>query len=638
MHHTTLPQTEFNAVLNSIPDILIRLSLNGKILWWNKNLDDVLSKSKDELLSSHFTDLFEPYSGKSILNIIDDTVGKGKTEVDAYLRVSEVKKLYHLKCTLIENSSEEKEVLIVARDVDERSQMSIALKKSQTQLQKLIDALPFLVFLITVEGEYLIANKKFCDFVGLEKDKIIGCNSKDVIGYSMLENFTRDNNKILLDKCPVHYETSLELDKKNINLSVDKFPLFNNENNIYAICGVIEDVTAQYHLQRQLQQTQKMDAIGQLTGGIAHDFNNVLASIMGYAGLTKRHAKQHDDETITGYLNQITRAGERARDLVQQLLAFSRGDVGGLQVLEPEPLVNEAISMLSSLIPSSINLNFNNNNLKKHIEVDPVQFNQSVMNLVINSKDAIGDKVGVIDVSLKYLIVENEICDSCHTKFSGSFIQLTVSDSGSGISKSIMDRVFDPFFTTKDIGKGAGMGLSMLHGIVHGSGGHITVQSGRHKTKVGTTIQVFFPEVVSPNIEEQPGVYELEKAENKNEGKKILVIDDEPLIANYLTDLLIDEGYIVESYTDPKDGLKYFYDNSENIDLVITDQTMPRLTGIELAKEIFESGYATPVILCSGYSEFATESNYENSGIDVFLEKPFDDDLLFKNISRLFNQ
>ena len=637
MHHTTLPQTEFNAVLNSIPDILVRLSLSGKIIWWNKNFDDVLSKSKEELLSSHYTELFESYNKKSILNIVKDTVEKGKTEVDAFLRTSEAKKLYHLKCTLIENSSKEKEVLIVARDVNDRSQMSIALKKSQTQLQKLIDALPFLVFLTTVEGEYLIANKKFCDFVGLPKNKIIGCNCEDIFDNSMFEYFTRDNNKILLDKCSVHYESSLELDKKNISLSVDKFPLFNDENNIYAICGVIEDVTAQYQLQRQLQQTQKMEAIGQLTGGIAHDFNNVLASIMGYAGLTKRRAKQHEDETITGYLDQITRAGERARDLVQQLLAFSRGDVGGLQVLEPEPLVKEGISMLSSLIPSSINLNFNiKNNLKKYIEVDPVQFNQSVMNLVINSKDAIGDKVGIIDVALKYLHVENKICNSCHAKFSGSFIQLTVSDSGSGISKSILDRVFDPFFTTKEIGKGSGMGLSMLHGIVHGSGGHIVIKPGKQKT--GTTIQVFFPEVISGNIEEKSGVYELKKVENKNNGKKILIIDDEILIADYLTDLLIDEGYIVVSYTDPKDGLKYFYDNNENIDMIITDQTMPKLTGLELAKEIFESGYETPIILCSGYSDFANESNYEGSGVDAFLEKPFDDEILFKNISRLLNQ
>lgn len=644
LHHTSLPQTEFNAVLNSIPDVLIRLTLSEKVLWWNKNLDDVISLSKEELLSSQFTDLFKSYDGVSISNIINDTVDNGSTEVDAFLATTEGNKLYHLKCTLIEDSftknNTEQEVLVVARDINERAQMSDALKQSKNQLQKLIDTLPFLVFLTTINNEYLLANKKFCDFVGLSKKDIVGFKSKNVFSASIGDCFTRDNDQILLDKCSVHYESTLELNRSNVNLSVDKFPLFDDENNIYAICGVVEDVTAQHQLQRQLQQSQKMEAIGQLTGGIAHDFNNVLASILGYTGLTKRHAIQYDDETITGYLAQITRAGERARDLVQQLLAFSRGDVGGLQVLDPQPLAKEAIAMLSSLIPSSINLNLKirNNNLKHYIEVDPVQFNQSVMNLVINAKDAIAEKTGKIDVALEYLPAAKGICDSCHSSFSGKFIQLTVSDSGSGISKDILERVFDPFFTTKEVGKGSGMGLSMLHGIVHGSGGHIVIKSKNARTKKGTIIQVYFPEVKSNDIEEQAGTYEVEKAENKGIGKTILVIDDESLITTYLTDLLSDEGYKVIPFNDSVKALNYFKDNKKEIDVIITDQTMPKLTGLELAKNILEIGYEIPVILCSGYSDFANDLTKTNNGINVFLDKPFDDDLLLQHISMLLSQ
>ena len=372
-NHTSLPQTEFNSILNSIPHVLIRLTLSGIVLWWNKNLDDIISLSKKELLSSEFTDLFKTFAGVSISNIISDTVNNGSTEVDALLTTTDGNKRYHLICTLIEKSlidnKSEQEVLVVARDIHERSQMSDALKQSQIQLQKLVDTLPFLVFLTTINNEYLLANKEFCDFVGLSQNEIIGFKGENIFSDNIAEYFACDNNKILLEKRSVHYDGILELDRNNISLSVDKFPLFDDENNIYAICGVVEDVTAQHQLQKQLQQTQKMEAIGQLTGGIAHDFNNVLASIMGYTGLTKRRAAQYDDETITGYLGQIMRAGERARDLVQQLLAFSRGDVGGLQVLDPEPLAREAIEMLTSLIPSSINLNLKirNNNLKNYI-------------------------------------------------------------------------------------------------------------------------------------------------------------------------------------------------------------------------------------------------------------------------------
>ena len=643
-HHTSLPPTEFNAILDSIPDVLIRLTLSGKVLWWNKNLNDVISLSKEKLLSSKFADLFKACGGVSISNIIKDTVNNGSAEIEAFLTTAEGNKRYHLKCTLIENSltknNTEQEVLVVARDINERTQMSDAIKQSKTQLQKLIDALPFLVFLTTNNNEYILANKKFCDFVGISKKDIVGFKSENIFSDSIGDCFTRDNDKILSEKSSVHYESTLEIDRNNINLSVDKFPLFDDDNNIYAICGVVEDVTAQYQLQRQLQQTQKMEAIGQLTGGIAHDFNNMLASIMGYTGLTKRRAAQYDDETITGYLGQITRAGERARDLVQQLLAFSRGDVGGLQVLEPEPLARESVAMLTSLIPSSINLKLKirNNNLKHYIEVDPVQFNQSVMNLVINSKDAIADKTGKIDVALEYLPAAKGVCDSCHTSFSGEFVQLTVSDSGSGISKDILGRIFDPFFTTKEVGKGSGMGLSMLHGIVHGSGGHIIIKSKSARTKKGTIIQVYFPEVKPNNIEEQTGAYEVEKTEYKNLGKTILVIDDESLITNYLTDLLNDEGYKVISFNDSVKGLKYFKDNKNKIDIIITDQTMPKLTGLELARSIHKTGYEIPIILCTGYSDFANDSVNTDNGIDVFLDKPFDDDLLLQHISKLLSQ
>ena len=375
--NTRLALSEFDAIVNSIPDVIIRFNLSGQIVWWNKNLDDVVSLSNEELLSSYFSDLFESCCGVPIETIIEETINHGYTEIDSLLFTSDGDKRYHLKCTLIEGVTD-KEILVVGRDVHERAQMSDALKQSQVQLQKLIDALPYLVFLVSIDNKYILANKRFCEFVGMSHNEIIGSNHKDLFEKHAAACFDLHNEKVLVEKRTIHCEDVMEINRTNVNLSMDKFPLFDEENNIYAICGVAEDVTAQFQMQRQLQQTQKMEAIGQLTGGIAHDFNNVLASIMGYTSLTKRQIKQFDDEKTEGYLAQITRAGERARDLVQQLLAFSRGDVGGLQTLQPEPLVKEAIKLLASLIPSSIILNFKirNNNHKHYIEFDPVQLHQ----------------------------------------------------------------------------------------------------------------------------------------------------------------------------------------------------------------------------------------------------------------------
>ena len=632
----SLALSEIDVILNSIPDVIIRFDLSGKILWWNKNLEDVVAKSVSELLASYFSDLFETCCGVAIENVINNTFNHGYTEIDTLLYTSAGSKQYHLKCSLVEGLSE-KEIVVVGRDVDDRAQMSDALKQSQSELQKLIDALPFLVFLVSIDDKYLLANKTFCEFVGKSNDEIIGSNHNDIFDNHACECFNKDTDKVINERKMVHCDGVIELNKNNVNLSMDKFPLFDEDNNIYAICGVIEDVTAQFQLQRQLQQTQKMEAIGQLTGGIAHDFNNVLASIMGYTNLTRRQIKKFEDEKIDSYLAQITRAGERARDLVQQLLAFSRGDVGGLQVLQPEPLAKEAIKMLKSLIPSSINLNLkiNNNNINHYIEVDPVQFHQGLMNLVINAKDAIKGATGTIDVSLEYLPNVKHICDSCHLGFSGKFIQLSVTDTGEGISKDILGRIFDPFFTTKEIGKGSGMGLSMLHGIVHGSGGHIVVNSKKGETDSGTTIQVFFPDVKANNIQETTEKYPTDKIENINAGKTVLVIDDEEMITQYLNELLSQEGYNVITYNNPVEGLKYFLERHSEVDIIISDQTMPALTGHDMAATILEKGYEIPFILCTGYTDLSIDIDNSDTGIDAFMAKPFDNESLLHHLTQL---
>ena len=633
-----LSQTEFDAILNSIPDVIIRFDLNCRVVWWNKNLEDVVPHSTIKLLELNCDDLFSLCDNNSFESLTNESINNGSAETDAFLNTNDGLKRYHLKSSLIETSSE-KEILIVGRDIDEREKMSDALRQSQTELQQLIDTLPFIVFLTKTNNEFILANKEFCTLAELSNSEIIGKTIAEVFDENIAEYLIKDNDKILKDKISTHYETSLDVNRHNMNLSVDKFPLFNSDGDIYAICGVVENVTSQYQLQRKLQQTQKMEAIGQLTGGIAHDFNNVLASILGYTGLTKRRALTYNDETISGYLSQITRAGERARDLVQQLLAFSRGDVGGLQILNPEPLAKEAINMLVSLIPSSISLNLKirNNNVNHYIEIDPVQFNQSIMNLVINAKDGIVDGTGQIDVTLEFMPKVKGVCNSCHTSFSGKYIRLSVKDSGTGINKNIIERIFDPFFTTKEVGKGSGMGLSMLHGIVHGSGGHIVVNSNNKYSKNGTTIEVYLPEVKNQIVEEQSAKYITEVIENKNMGNTILLIDDESLITNYLSALLQDEGFNTVAFNEPFKGLEFYKENNDDVDIIITDQTMPGLTGLELSKSIMQSGFQVPIILCTGYSDFGDEITNSDYGVTLFMDKPFNDTLLLENISRLLN-
>jgi len=631
--------SESDEILNAVPDLIIKINFEGEILWANQSFKELSSLTSLNFLSLSFSEVFKPCKGMTLNSVISDVIENGQCNTDAFITTLAGDKRYQLKCVLC-YSTNEKYILVVARDIHERMKNIDLVLQSHRQLQKLIDAFPFLIFLITPENDYILANKKYCEFFNLAQNKIVDYKVEDVFDKDISEYFLRDNEQLLQEKIHVHYEGLIELDNNNINLSIDKFPLFDEHGNIYAICGVAEDITAQYQLQRQLQQTQKMEAIGQLTGGIAHDFNNVLASIMGYTGLMKRTVSKYDDPTTSGYISQINRAGERARDLVQQLLAFSRGDVGGLQISDPAELAKDSMDMLSSLIPSSIdvNLEINENTTNRYIEVDPGQFNQSLMNLVINAKDAILDQKGKIDVCLEYLSDVNGICDSCHINFSGQFILLSVTDTGVGINQDILRRIFDPFFTTKGIGKGSGMGLSMLHGIVHGSGGHVMVKTSDDKlTDSGTTIQVFFPVAEVNKVMEEVADYQLDDFQSSSQfnGKKILIIDDEPLITSCLTEVLRYEDFEIIAFNNPNEGLDYYLAHPKEISLIITDQTMPGLTGLALSKKILDLGHDVPIILCTGYSEMALDITDIETGIDIIMNKPFKDKVLLKNINNL---
>lgn len=631
--------SESDEILNAIPDLIVKINFDGEILWANQSFKELSSLTNLNLLSLSFSEVFKPCKGMTLHTVISDVIEKGQSDTDALVTTLVGEKRHQLKCVLC-HSINEKYILVVARDIHERMKNIDLVIQSHRQLQKLIDAFPFLIFLITPENDYILANKKYCEFFNLLQNKIVDYKVEDVFDQDISEYFLRDNEQLLQEKTRVHYEGSIDLDNKKINLSIDKFPLFDEHGNIYAICGVAEDITAQYQLQRQLQQTQKMEAIGQLTGGIAHDFNNVLASIMGYTGLMKRTVSKYDDPTTSGYISQINRAGERARDLVQQLLAFSRGDVGGLQVSDPAELAKDSMDMLSSVIPSSIsvNLEIEENILNRYIEVDPVQFNQSLMNLVINAKDAIVDEKGKIDVRLEYLSDVHGVCDSCHINFSGQYILLSVTDTGVGISQDVLCRIFDPFFTTKGIGKGSGMGLSMLHGIVHGSGGHVLVKTSNNKLMgSGSTIQVFFPIAEADKVMEEIADYQIDDFQSSSQfnGKKILIIDDEPLITSCLTEVLRYEDFEVIAFNNSNDGLDYYLAHPEEISLIITDQTMPGLTGLMLSKNILESGHDVPIILCTGYSEMDLDVSDIETGIDIIMNKPFKDKVLLKNITKL---
>jgi len=392
------------------------------------------------------------------------------------------------------------------------------------------------------------------------------------------------------------------------------------------------------HLQSQLLQARKMEAVGQLSGGIAHDFNNMLSSILGYAGLALDRPDDLADSELDEYLDEVIRAGERARDLVGQMLSFSRIRKGEAECSELRPIIRETVKMLRFTLPASIELDIILDDEPLAVNIDPVQLQQIIMNLSINARDAMCNK-GKLSISVcRFSPNEHDSrleCQSCReTVLSGNYIELSIKDSGGGINQELLDRVFDPFFTTKDIGKGTGMGLSVVHGIVHEVGGHILVESVQDK---GTTFRLLLPPSAGGTGEQAADAFVSTDIGGGVSTARILVVDDEPSVAGFLKELLSVAGYEAVLASDGAEALEIFQQQSGRFDLVITDQTMPNLTGAELARRLLALSPGLPVILCTGYSEDVDEACAREIGIQGYMPKPVPSRALLGRIAELLD-
>lgn len=366
------------------------------------------------------------------------------------------------------------------------------------------------------------------------------------------------------------------------------------------------------HLETQLWQSQKMQAVGTLAGGIAHDFNNILGSIIGYTNLALDDVP--DGTIANGNLKQVLIAGSRAKDLVRQILTFSRQDEHQKKPVEIASVVRETLLLLRSSLPATLEIKQNIEADSSMIMADSTQIHQVIMNLCTNAADAMADKKGVLEVSLTDIDLKSDTMYS-HSKLqAGQYVKLAVKDTGHGIDSVTLERIFEPFFTTKAVGKGTGMGLAVIHGIVENHSGIITVDS---KVGEGTTFNIFFPGIESSDVSE----------DNPSEivagqGEVILVVDDEKPLVDVTKQMLERAGYTVEGFTSSVDAAKAFRAEPDKFDLVITDYAMPVMSGKELTKELLQIRSDIPIILCTGFSEEINAEEANNMGVKNFVMKP----------------
>ncbi|NLW68037.1 MAG: PAS domain S-box protein [Bacteriovoracaceae bacterium] len=409
-------------------------------------------------------------------------------------------------------------------------------------------------------------------------------------------------------------------------------PVIDHEGNTVMLSGITEDITETKHAEQdkkiyeeRLARAQKLEAIGTLAGGIAHDFNNILSIIIGYTELALDEARE--DGTVERCLKEVLRAGDRAKDLVDQILTFSRQARTEKKPVHVQLIVKEAMKLLRSSFPSTIAITLDIDPNTPAVFADPTQIHQVVMNLCTNAYQAMLDSGGTLAVSMAPVEM-NEACAQLAPRISaGSYLKLTVSDTGHGMSKETMRRIFDPFFTTRAIGRGTGLGLATVHGIVSDLSGAISVSSTPGK---GSIFEVYLPAFHVGHEEKT----DHEHPPHPGNGERILIVDDESALLMLARNMIEQMGYSVTVSSSGSEALQVFSRDPDAFDLVITDQTMPLLIGIDLTCKLLAIRNDIPVILVTGCSEAVSPEQARKKGVKVYLEKPFTRKALADAISR----
>jgi PAS domain S-box-containing protein len=533
-------------------------------------------------------------------------------------------------------------VLTIARDISERKKAESALRAREQLHRALFDTSVDAMALFDRSKRLIDVNPAFARIRGKSREELAGRpwpRRNDIPGQEVVQG--------LVERALAGHEAATVMnvfhqgDGVRVDMELRYLPV-HLDGEPFAL-GIGRNVTERLALESQLRQAQKMEAIGQLTGGIAHDFNNILTSVLGYVAMAEERAEAGADERLLRQLGQARLATERARDLVAQMLAFAQRRGGKRQPLAPAPLVRESVELLRSTLPSSLLLEVEGlEDRWPDIDGDSVQLSQVLMNLVINARDAVGGtgrvrvRLGLSDAGDRG--TPRQRCSSCGEVIAaGRWLAIDVVDNGCGIAPDVVRRMFDPFFSTKPAGRGTGMGLAMVHGIVHDHGGHIAVQTGPGE---GSTFSVLLPVRpgeagagprpeatgrASPHPSPAPaGGHASPAPPPARLHGRVLLVEDDPQAGDYLRERLEAWGLEVVLHRDPREALRWLDSDGGALHLLITDLTMPHRSGLQLAGEARARRPGLPVLLISGDLRAADAAARRAAGIGFTLAKPLD--------------
>ena len=520
-------------------------------------------------------------------------------------------------------------------NLDERKQAEEALRESEEMFRALTEHSPDTIMRFDQQLRHLYVNPVVETQTGIPWRRFLGKTHQEL-------GFPEHIIRVWHDAIQQVFETSApnrcEFQLPN-GIWIDwlLFPEFDRDGRtVKAVITSARDISdskkaelEKQQIEKRLLQAQKMEAIGTLAGGIAHDFNNILSAILGYAEMVEMDLSS--DSSARKNQQAVIKAGLRAKDLVQQILLFSRQTDYEIKPIQPHLTIKEALKLLRSSIPTTIEIRENIGTNCGSILADPTQMHQVIMNLCTNAYHAMQETGGVLGVGLsKVEITREDISFDDLQLDPGKYIKLEISDTGQGMDKVTMEKIFDPYFTTKPKGEGTGLGLSVVLGIVRSVSGHIKLYSEPGK---GTVVHIYFP-----RLETEVDTLEVQKEEPLPTGnERVLLVDDEKAILDMTKQSLENLGYNVTAFTSSQEALESFQADPKKIDLVITDMTMPYMTGLEMAKQMFAVRPKMPVILCTGFSALITQEKTQALGIKGFLTKPILKKELSKTIRKVID-
>jgi PAS domain S-box-containing protein len=622
-------EEKYRLLVEHQTDLIVKVDLEGRFLFASPSYCKMFGKTEEELLGKKFMPQVHEADRKTTARAMENLYRPPYT---AYIEQRVMTKdgwswLAWVDTAVRDENDNVVAIIGVGRDINDQKNAEKALIESERQVRLLLDSTAEAIYGLDLEGRCTFANPACVRLLGAESvDELVGKNMHELIHHTRSDGSPypegecraceafRTGKRIRVDD-----EFLWRSDGTSFPAEYWSHPIQEHDKFIGTVVAFL-DITERKKLEKerrkiegQLRQAQKMESVGTLAGGIAHDFNNILASVLGYTELAIDKVKE-GNHNVLDYLEIVQQAGHRAKDLVHQILQFSRYADISFKPVEIRLIVKEALKLLRASLPATIKIKQKIQPVTEKVMADGSQIHQAVMNLCTNAFHAMREQGGILNVELFKEEVKAPVM--CHGSqiAPGAYVVLLIKDTGCGMDNGVLQRIFEPYYTTKASSEATGLGLAVTNGIVKSHKGGICVES---TPGVGSAFKLYFPLIT---VSKEAKSFELMPIKGGNES--ILIVDDEDFFVDFGAKVLAGLGYDVITANDSLKALEIFTSQPDRFDLVITDQTMPKMTGLELSRKLRAIRPHLPIIICTGFSEIISGKTADQIGVSHILYKP----------------